>query len=132
MPPLFSAQLEDWLAFRHKWQWDNRGSLASDEGFSAFLESRRCHYLHRGEVIAVSDPSFEAAARQAWTYEQRSLETFGTAGFAAYACAVDASPPMTSRRPSSWPRTRVGRTRGPRGSSISAMSTGGLTGTPRP
>ncbi|KAH6628926.1 hypothetical protein F5144DRAFT_655647 [Chaetomium tenue] len=88
VPPLFSAQLEDWLTFRNKWQWDNRGSLASDEGFTSFLESPRRRYLHRGEAAAVSNPSFEAAFRHAWEYEPRNLESSGTAGFAAYARAV--------------------------------------------
>ncbi|KAF2962795.1 hypothetical protein GQX73_g10778 [Xylaria multiplex] len=88
VPPLFSAQLEDWMTFRHKWQWDNRGRFAGDEGFSAFLESRRRRYLHKGEVEVVSNPSFEATARQIWKYEQRFLESSGTAGFAAYTSAV--------------------------------------------
>ena len=25
VPSLFSEQLEDWMSFQHKWQWDNRG-----------------------------------------------------------------------------------------------------------
>lgn len=40
--PVFSTHLEDWMSFQHKWQWDNRGKYAGDEGFSAFLESRTC------------------------------------------------------------------------------------------
>ena len=63
VPPVFSTQLEDWTSFQHKWQWDNRGKFAGDEGFSAFLESRKKRYLHKGELEMVSDPSFEATVR---------------------------------------------------------------------
>ena len=34
VPPLFSTQLEDWESFQQKWQWDNRGRYAGDEGFT--------------------------------------------------------------------------------------------------
>lgn len=76
------------MSFKHKWQWDNRGKIAAEEGFSAYLESRRRRYLHKGEVEMVSDGSFETTARQAWKYEQRYLEGSGKIGFAAYAQAV--------------------------------------------
>lgn len=41
LPPVFSTQLKDWQLFQHKWQWDNRGRIACEEGFSAFLDSDR-------------------------------------------------------------------------------------------
>ncbi|OXV12135.1 hypothetical protein Egran_00105 [Elaphomyces granulatus] len=87
--PVFSTQLEDWMSFQHKWQWDNRGKYAGDEGFSASLESRRRRYLHKGELEMVSDPSFEAMARQIWKYEPRFLELSGKEGFTAYTHAVE-------------------------------------------
>ena len=89
VPPVFSTQLEDWMSFQHKWQWDNRGKFAGDEGFSAFLESQRKRWLHKGELKVVSDPSFEATARQIWEYEQRYLELSGKEGFTAYTQAVE-------------------------------------------
>ena len=88
IPSVFSTQLEDWESFQHKWQWDNRGKYAGDEGFAAFLESRRRRCLHKGELQVVSDPSFEATARHIWDYEQRYLELSGREGFAAYTQAV--------------------------------------------
>ena len=89
VPPAFSTQLEDWESFQHKWQWDNRGKYAGEEGFTPFLESRRKRYLHKGELKVVSDPSFEATARQIWEYEQRYLELSGKKGFTAYTQAVE-------------------------------------------
>lgn len=86
---VFSEQLEDWILFRHKWQWDNRGKIASKEGFSAFLEWRKKRYLHKGESGVVSDSSFEETVRQTWIYESRFFEHFGKDGFTAYACAVE-------------------------------------------
>lgn len=88
LPPIFSTQLEDWKAFQHKWQWDNRGKYASDEGFAAFLESQRKRWLHLGETGVVSDEGFEETARHMWKYEVRSLEVSGREGFTAYAQAV--------------------------------------------
>ena len=89
VPPAFSAQLEDWETFQHKWQWDNRGRYAGDEGFAAFLESRRKRYLYKGESGVVLDHSFEETARRIWEYEQRYLEASGTEGFVAYTQAVE-------------------------------------------
>ena len=89
MPPVFSTQLEDWESFKHKWQWDNRGKYAGDEGFFGFLELWRKRYLHKGESEMVSDVSFEETARQIWKYEQRFLELSGREGFAAYMQAVE-------------------------------------------
>ena len=88
VPPAFSAQLKDWEIFQQKWQWDNRGRYAGDEGFAAFLESRKRRYLHKGESEVVSDHSFEETARRIWEYEPRFLEISGTEGFTAYAQAV--------------------------------------------
>ncbi|KAF7503364.1 hypothetical protein GJ744_003928 [Endocarpon pusillum] len=73
----------------HKWQWDNRGEFASNEGFTTFSESQRKRWLHKEEFELVSDPSFEATTRHIWDYEQRFLETSGRESFAAYAQAVE-------------------------------------------
>ncbi|MCJ1425041.1 hypothetical protein MMC29_002929 [Sticta canariensis] len=89
VPPAFSAQLDDWELFQHRWQWDNRGKYAGDEGFAAFLESRRKRYLHKGESEIVSDPSFEETARRIWKHEERYLELSGKEGFTAYTQAVE-------------------------------------------
>ncbi len=89
VPPAFSMQLEDWESFQHKWQWDNRGKYAGDEGFTAFSESRRRRWLHKGESDLVSDPSFEATARHIWQHEERWLELSGQEGFEAYTQAVE-------------------------------------------
>jgi hypothetical protein len=86
--PVFS----DWMSFQHKWQWDNRGKYAGDEGFSAFLESRRKRYLHKGELGMVADPSFEAIVRRAWESKPRFLELSGKEGFTAYTHAVEKTP----------------------------------------
>ena len=89
VPLVFSTQLEDWESFQHKWQWDNRGKFAGNEGFSAFLESRRNKYLHKGELKVVSDPSFKVMIKQTWKYEKRFLEVSSQNGFTAYTHAVE-------------------------------------------
>ena len=89
VPSVFSEQLEDWESFRHKWQWDNRGKIASEEGFSAFFESIKKKYLHQGETKWVSNPSFEETIRRVWEYESRFWEQSGKDGFTAYARAVE-------------------------------------------
>ncbi|KAL7967283.1 hypothetical protein HDV63DRAFT_406915 [Trichoderma sp. SZMC 28014] len=89
VPPVFSAQLDDWESFQHKWQWDNRGKYAGDEGFAAFLDSRRKRFLHKGETGVVSNPSFEDTARRIWQHEERYLELSGKEGFTAYTQAVE-------------------------------------------
>jgi hypothetical protein len=80
MSPIFSTQLEDWEAFRQKWQWDNRGMYASHDGLAAFLESRKKRYLHKGESKVVSDPSFKETARH-MELRARHLELPGREGF---------------------------------------------------
>ncbi|KAH8696864.1 hypothetical protein GQ44DRAFT_779505 [Phaeosphaeriaceae sp. PMI808] len=79
--------LEPWLG-----DTDNRGKYAGDEGFAAFLESRRKRYLHKGELEVVSDHSFEETAKQIWEYEPRYLELSGKEGFTAYKRAVERRP----------------------------------------
>lgn len=87
--PAFSMQLEDWESFQHKWQWDNRGKYAGDEGFTAFFESQRKRFLHKGESGWVSNPDFEPAGRSIWQLEVRWLELSGQEGFEAYTQAVE-------------------------------------------
>ena len=77
------------MSFQHKWQWDNRGKIGSEEGFSAFLESCKRRYLHKGESEVVFDPLFEETVRQTWKYESRFLEQSGKDGFTAYTRAVE-------------------------------------------
>ncbi|KAI0118688.1 hypothetical protein GGR51DRAFT_129437 [Nemania sp. FL0031] len=89
VPSLFSTQLEDWMAFQQKWQWDNRGRFAGEEGFSAYLEWERRLWLHKGQDLVVSAPSFEHTTREIWKQEERFLERSGKDGFAAYARAVE-------------------------------------------
>ncbi|CAJ2508712.1 Uu.00g137380.m01.CDS01 [Anthostomella pinea] len=88
--PVFSAQLEDWLSFQHKWQWDNRDQTirGEGEGFAAHFESRKRRYLHQGEVDVISDPLLEDTVRHAWEYEDMFLEASGKEGFTAYTQAV--------------------------------------------
>lgn len=89
VPPVFSTQLEDWRSFQHKWQWDNRGKIAGEEGFSAHLEWDRKYWLHRGHTKSVADPTFEETTRNGWEkHEIRYLETSGEEGFTAYTQAV--------------------------------------------
>lgn len=88
VPPIFSTQLEDWETFQQKWQWDNRGKYAGEEGFSAFLGSQRREFLHKGEDKWVSNPMFEDTIRSVWKHEPRYLELPGKQGFDAYAHAV--------------------------------------------
>lgn len=86
---VFSTQLEDWASsFRQKWQWDNRGSIAGETGFSAFLESHKSRYLHKGELDLVSDPSFEETIRRKWENEPRFLELSGDRELPSYEEAV--------------------------------------------
>jgi hypothetical protein len=87
MPPIFSTQLEDWEAFRQKWQWDNRSMYASHDGLAAFLESRKKRYLHKGESKVVSDSSFKEIARHIWNYER------GT-----WSCLAERASSHTNRR----------------------------------
>ncbi|KAI0868387.1 hypothetical protein GGS24DRAFT_482530 [Hypoxylon argillaceum] len=89
VPPLFSTQLEDWQAFQQRWQWDNRGKLEAEEGFSAFLESHTRFLLHKGRHKYVSCPTFEEESRMFWNQKQRYLETSGSDGFVAYTRAVE-------------------------------------------
>ena len=89
VPSVFSEQLEDWMSFQHKWQWDNRGKIESEEGFFAFLELWKRRYLHKGESEVVFDPSFEETVRQTWKYESRFLKQSGIDGFTAYTHAVE-------------------------------------------
>lgn len=89
VPPVFSTQLEDWISFQQRWQWDNRGKVLDKGGFPAYLEWQRKMYLYRGEVDMVSDPSFEATTKRIWEHKPRSLELSRGEGFAAYARAVE-------------------------------------------
>ena len=88
VPPVFSTQLEDWMSFRQRWQWDNRGKAAGKEGFPAYLAWQRKMYLHKGEVDMVAEPPFEAMTRRIWDHEPTSLEVSRREGFAAYVQAV--------------------------------------------
>ncbi|KAI0399053.1 hypothetical protein F4802DRAFT_591126 [Xylaria palmicola] len=89
VPPVFSTQLEDWMAFRQRWQWDNRGKAAGKQGFPAYLEWQRKMYLHKGEVDIVADPSFETTIKRIWDNEPTALEVSRLKGFAAYTQAVE-------------------------------------------
>lgn len=88
VPPVFSTQLKDWQLFQHRWQWDNRGRIACEEGFSAFLDSQRKADLHMGEVKYVSDPWYEDMLRNVWEDVPRFFEASGYEGFKAYVHAV--------------------------------------------
>lgn len=124
VPPAFSTQLEDWESFQHKWQWDNRGKYASDEGFTAFLESRRKRCLHKGESEVVSDPSFGATARNRdiWSCPAERVSRH-TRRRSRNALRL-----TNSRNHSSLRRIHASKTHGQLGWSISATSTGGGTG----
>ena len=89
VPSVFSEQMEDWISFRHKWQWDNRGKIASEEGYSAFFDWRKKNCLQRGETKWASNPSFEETTRRVWQHEPRFWEQSGKDGFTAYARAVE-------------------------------------------
>ena len=91
---IFSEQLKDWRPFQHKWQWDNRGKIDSEEGFTAFLESYIRQYLHIeylywGEPKAGSNPSVEGPIRELWKFQSTYLEQCGKDGFTAYTSAVE-------------------------------------------
>ncbi|KAI0398741.1 hypothetical protein F4802DRAFT_592198, partial [Xylaria palmicola] len=88
VPPVFSTQLEDWMAFRQRWQWDNRGKAAGKQGFPAYLEWQRKMYLHKGEVDIVADPLFETTIKWIWDNEPIALEVLYLKGFVAYTQAV--------------------------------------------
>ncbi|KAL8938571.1 MAG: hypothetical protein Q9216_003821 [Gyalolechia sp. 2 TL-2023] len=88
VPEIISTQLEHWNWFRQRWQWDNRGKAAGEEGFSAYLAWQRDVYLHRGELDMVTDPSFEATMRRIWDHNPTSLEESGHEGSVAYVQAV--------------------------------------------
>ncbi|KAL9013452.1 MAG: hypothetical protein Q9173_001851, partial [Seirophora scorigena] len=88
LPPVFSTQLKDWQLFQHTWQWDNRGKIACEEGFSAFLDWERKLDLHQGQHRCLADPWYEHDARLLWESEQRFFEASGHEGFKAYAQAV--------------------------------------------
>ncbi|KAM3497742.1 hypothetical protein MY10362_008920 [Beauveria mimosiformis] len=68
VPPVFSGQLEDWLAFRHRWQWDNRGKAESGEGFKEHLASEGKHFSDRGHGGWVKMKGFEGATRTVWDF----------------------------------------------------------------
>ncbi|KAF2758733.1 hypothetical protein EJ05DRAFT_485827 [Pseudovirgaria hyperparasitica] len=88
VPPVFSAQLEDWTTFRGSWQWDNRGQCASDEGFAYFLEAERNMWTHFGEIRFVSASSFESDTRRMWDDQQRHFEVSNKQDFPEYVRAV--------------------------------------------
>ncbi|KAL8652033.1 MAG: hypothetical protein Q9210_002919 [Variospora velana] len=88
LPPVFSTQRKDWLLFQHRWQWDNRGKIACEEDFSAFLDSEKKELLHKREVKEVSDPWYEYDKRKRWEDLPRYFEASGSEGFKAYAQAV--------------------------------------------
>ncbi|KAM3510340.1 hypothetical protein MY11210_005958 [Beauveria gryllotalpidicola] len=73
--PIFSSQLEDWLEFRHKWQWDNRGKAESGEGFSEHLDSEIKHFSDRGHGSWAKKKSFEAATRRVWNFYRAQAES---------------------------------------------------------
>ncbi|OAP55600.1 hypothetical protein AYL99_09751 [Fonsecaea erecta] len=83
VPPVFSAQLDDWETFKHKWQWDHRGKYKGKEGFAGFIESQRKKRLREGKPKGLSEPSLEEM-RRLWECEPRFLETSGHEGFAEY------------------------------------------------
>jgi hypothetical protein len=83
MPPVFSTQLEDWMLFRQRWQWDNRDKAAGRDGFPAYLAWQRGVHLHQGEVRVVSDPFFETTTRRIWDHEPAPREVPHGAGFEA-------------------------------------------------
>ncbi|KAM3429694.1 hypothetical protein NHJ13734_008069 [Beauveria thailandica] len=72
--PVFSGQLEDWLAFRHRWQWDNRGKAESGEGFNEHLASETKHFSDRGHGGWVKKKGFEAATRKVWDFYRAQAE----------------------------------------------------------
>ncbi|KAL8856975.1 MAG: hypothetical protein Q9178_006470 [Gyalolechia marmorata] len=88
LPPVFSTQLKDWQLFQYRWQWDNRGRIACEEGFSAFLDSDRKQELHGGETKEVSNPWYENTLRNVWEDVPRYFEASGYEGFKAYVRAV--------------------------------------------
>lgn len=88
-PRVFSGQLNDWIRFRRRWQWDNRGTAAGEEGFPAYLAWKKRMHLGRGEVRRVADPYFEEIARGIWDDEPALREVPHGAGFEAYTQAVE-------------------------------------------
>ncbi|KAK2592815.1 hypothetical protein QQS21_009483 [Conoideocrella luteorostrata] len=89
VPPIFSKQLYDWQSFQQKWQWDNRGKYAGEEGFTTYVESDKRMSSYWGDERWVSQPGFEEVMRSIWEeHEPRYLELSGREGFAAYNVAV--------------------------------------------
>lgn len=88
VPPVFSAQLDDWMTFRQKWQWDNRGKIASEEGLSEFRTWHAKKYVHQGEMQYVSGPIFEENIKQTWELQPTLWESSSDESFAAYVQAV--------------------------------------------
>ncbi|KAM3540199.1 hypothetical protein ARSEF1564_006891 [Beauveria bassiana] len=74
VPPVFSGQLEDWLAFQHKWQWDNRGKAETDQGFNEHLVSEIKYFSDRGHGRWVKKKGFGAATRKVWDFYRARAE----------------------------------------------------------
>ncbi|KAL8944999.1 MAG: hypothetical protein Q9211_000389 [Gyalolechia sp. 1 TL-2023] len=88
-PDIFSAQTDDWMTFQHRWQWDNRGKFAGEEGFSEALEWEKKKHINRGDWKWPSKPAFEEVERSIWGHAERDLEISGKEGFTAYTHAVE-------------------------------------------
>ncbi|OAA39634.1 ankyrin 2,3/unc44 [Beauveria brongniartii RCEF 3172] len=77
-PPLvLSHQLKDWNEFRHKWQWNNRGMHAGEEGFNEYVawSRRREHFYGRRH-----NPDWVEEARYSWDCEQEHPDIEGRIG----------------------------------------------------
>ncbi|KAM3510341.1 hypothetical protein MY11210_005959 [Beauveria gryllotalpidicola] len=87
-PPLvLSYQLQDWNKFRHKWQWNNRGMHAGEEGFNEHVawSERLDHFFGRSHT-----PQWLEGTRYSWDCEQEHLDIEGHVGqgLDEYASAV--------------------------------------------
>ena len=97
-------------------QWDNPGNIAGDEGFPAFLESRKKRHLHKREGKQLLTPRLRRRPGKHGSTSRDSQSYLGRKDSRhTHRRLRNAWRPTTSRNHCSLPRTHASKTHGRRG-----------------